>query len=195
MTKLRRTDRAVRIAGFLVGVALASLALMGWTIPSSSSQSVGTDLRMVAIAGGELNASKPGVFLEAVNLLPGGTARAEKGTVVIANQGDEEVSVRMRARPTIRDLDRLLRVRLRVERDGLDDTDQRVFRGTLGELRRWTAQPFTLGEGEKRALEARVWLPQSARNGYQGLSVDVTLELEAEHAGRAPAGSESGAVR
>jgi len=169
MTRVR-TRRVVRIAGFIAGVAVAVLVLMSWQV-SSSRPTVGMDLRMVAIAGGELHVSKAGVFLGVTGMKPGGTGSAERGRVIVSNEGTEELSVQMGAHPSIRELDKLLMVRLRV--DG-----RALFRGKLGELRSGTARPFALAGRERQTLEASVWLPSSASDGYQGLTTDVSLELE-----------------
>lgn len=162
----------VRIAGFFAGVAVAALVLMGWQV-TSSRPSVGMDLRMVAIAGGELHVSKAGVFLGVTGLTPGRSGSAERGRVVVANEGTEKLSVQMRAHPSIRDLDKLLMVRLRV-------AGRPLFRGRLGELRSETARSFTLDGRERKTIEASVWLPSSVADGYQGLTTDVSLVLEGE---------------
>ena len=135
-----RTDGAD--CPILAGVAVAALVLMGWQV-TSSRPSVGMDLRMVAIAGGELRVSKPGVFLGVTDVTPGRPGSAEPGGVVVANEGTEELSVQMRAHPSIRDLDKLLMVRLRV-------AGRPLFRGRLGELRSETARPSRWMEGSAR---------------------------------------------
>jgi hypothetical protein len=169
MTRVR-TRRVVRIAGFIAGVAVAALVLMSWQV-SSSRPAVGMDLRMVAIAGGELHVSNSGVFLGVTGLKPGGPGSAQRGRVIVSNEGTEELLVQVGAHPSIRELDKLLMVRLRVG-------GRAVFRGKLGALRSGTNRPFALAARERQTLEASVWLRSSASDGYQGLTTDVSLELE-----------------
>ncbi|MDQ3871134.1 MAG: hypothetical protein M3301_05915 [Chloroflexota bacterium] len=89
--------------------------------------------------------------------------------VAVTNLTARTLSVRMRATASGPELDEL--VAIEVEAGG-----KRVFHGKLRELRRWTARGFTVRGRDTQQIELRAWLPPSASEGYQGRSVELTLE-------------------
>ncbi len=165
-----RCERWARRAGFVLGLSLVGLALLAWRIPPGSGTLGGADLIFSSGPTGELAVSPAGPFVTATGMKPSG--RAAKGRLEVTNQTGGRVAVRVRALPDAHDLDELLQVEITAGPDT-------VFRGRLGELRRWTAKPLRLASGEARSLEFRVWLPAGIRRGYEARVDSVPLELRA----------------
>ena len=79
----------------------------------------------------------------------------------------------MRARPSNRDLDRLLVVTVGAG-------GRRLFRGPLGELRSPTRRTVLLAAGKSAPLTVSARLPAGVRTGYEARIEDLTLELVAK---------------
>jgi hypothetical protein len=77
--------------------------------------------------------------------------------------------VRLRARPSSRELDRGLRVEVRARGSRV------LFAGPLRGLRRWS-RPFAIPRGASRELVVHV----RAASGGRGGATDVAVELRAE---------------
>jgi hypothetical protein len=159
-----RTDAQARRVGLAVGLLLAAVAVLSWRIGAEGAP-LGTAVSFLAAPPGELTAAPAGEFVSARGLEPGETAR---GRLQLRNVAGGRVEVRLRARPSARELDRPLMVRLQA-------AGRTVFRGRLGSLRAWT-RALTIPRGEVRSLDVRAWLARPA----VGASVDVTIELRAE---------------
>lgn len=159
------SDSWARRAGLALGLLLALGAVLSWRV-AAEGPSAGAEVRLLAVPPGELTVAPDGAFLAARGLRPGGPAA--HGELSLANITGSPVAVRVRGLPSGRDLDRLLRVKVRG-----------VFAGRLGQLRAWT-RPFAMGERERRVLDVRVWLPASAAGAAAGAAVDVTVELGVE---------------
>lgn len=163
------SDAWARRIGLAIGLLLALAAVLSWRIPAEGA-GLGADARFVAAPPGELTVEPAGAFLSARRLESGG--EAPEGRLWLRNITGGPVGVRLRGLPSSRDLDRLLRVQI-------EDGDATLFRGRLGRLRSGT-RALVLGRGERRALDARVWLPAGAGARAVGAAVDVTVELRAE---------------
>jgi hypothetical protein len=157
------SDIWVRRAGLALGLVLALGAVLSWRIPSGTA-ALPAQARFTAVAPGELTVAPVGNFMLARG------ARGD-GVLVLRDIARGPVSVELRARPSTRDLDRLLWVEI-------SDQGRVMFRGRLTRLRRWTPVGV-LRVRELRRLAVRAWLPPAARAQAAGALVDVTVELRA----------------
>jgi hypothetical protein len=155
-----RTDARARRIGLAIGLVLALAAVLSWRIPGGGA-GLGADVSFVAAPPGELTAEPVEAFLSAPGLEPGESA---SGRLRLRNITGGPVALRLRARPSSRDLDRALEVALG------------SYRGSLGRLRRWTPAGV-LPRGAERVVGVRVRIADGARTA--GASVAVTVELEA----------------
>lgn len=156
----------------VVGFAIAVLVLLSWRIPAANGQ-LGADVRFTAVPIGEVATEPAGAFASGRSLERGeGEAH---GRLTLANVGASALAVRVRGLPSTHDLDRVLRVELRVG-------DRTLARGPLGKLRSWSAGSVTIPRGGRAVIDARAWLPARERGAYEGRSVDVTVELRARPA-------------
>jgi hypothetical protein len=160
-----RTDARARQIGLAIGLLLALAAVLSWRIAGGGA-GLGAEVSFVAAPPGELTVEPVDSFLSANGLQAGESAH---GRLLLRNITGGLVSVRLRAEPSSRDLDRGLRI-------GLASGGRSVYRGSLGALRRWTPAG-AVPRGGQRALEARIWVAKGA--AVAGAVVDVTVELEA----------------
>jgi hypothetical protein len=157
--------------GVLVGACLAAVAIHGWQVPRGSG-ALAAELVIEVNRTGELDVAPVGRFLAASGMRAG--ARPAQGSFRLHNQTARPLRVRLRARPSIPDLDALLELRVTAGRHEL-------FEGRLRDLRRWTRAPLLLRSGEARRLAVRAWLPRGA-HGYDARSARTVLDLRAEEA-------------
>jgi hypothetical protein len=160
-----RIESYVRRAGVAAGVVLVAVVVLAFRIPDGSG-TLGADVIVAISPTGELGVSRPGPFMSATGLRPGGTL---SGEVDVTNQTGKRLAVRLRALPDSKDLDRLLVVDVRAGA-------LRLYRGSLGGLRAKTPV-FRLDSGRKRALRIGASLPASLRDGYAGRIQTIKLEL------------------
>jgi hypothetical protein len=167
-----RLETPSRLLGLTLGIGLAVLLMISWRIPGGSGH-LGADVSLVAIPPGELVVSSDNRFAAARDLEPGrGEAR---GTLGVRNIAGRAQTVRVRALPSTRDLDRLLQLELRAG-------GRVIARGPVGDLRRF-GRAFTIPSDRSTRLEARAWLPGSAGGGWRGRIADVTLDFSAKSVG------------
>jgi hypothetical protein len=153
--------------GLAVGLLLALAAVWSWQIGGGPG-ALGTDARFTAVPPGELTV-EPAEFLSARSLAPGEEAR---GDLRVRNIAGAPLTVRLRARPSSRELDRGLWVEVRaVGARGAEP----LFAGPLGRLRRAT-RPFAIPAGAVRELG---WEARAAPGGSGG-TADVAVELRTE---------------
>ena len=160
-----RIESYVRRGGIAAGIALVVLVVLAFRIPDGKG-TLGADVIVAISPTGELGVSRPGPFMSATGLRPGGTL---SGDVEVANQTGRRLAVRLRALPDSKDLDRLLVVDVRAG-------GARLYHGRLGGLRTKTAA-FLLDSGRKRTLRVRASLPAAVRDGYAGRIETISLEL------------------
>lgn len=158
-----------RAIGLILGLALVAVAVLAGRVAGGHAP-VGSAVTVTALPTGELGLSRSGRILVAPDLHPGGPSNAARSSVVLHNQTGRTLAVRMRAVPSLPDLDGLLVVALEVA-----GSPPRV--GAVGTLARWSPRPLVLARGESRRLVIRAWLPAGVRAGYQGRIVDVDLQL------------------
>jgi hypothetical protein len=165
MTKLR-SNLPLRIAGLAAGLVLAASFLLAWRVPASDGR-LGADLRLVALVPGELTAAPNDFFLSARGMKPGEVPKS--GVLRVRNITTGPVDVRVKALPSDRQLARVAQIELR--------SGARVLaRGSVADLRR-PSRPMRIPLGAVRSLRAKVWIPRSARHGYEARFADVTLDL------------------
>ena len=171
-----KTERLVPAAALVAGVALAALTFAGWRLPSTGHAG-GARVTVGAVPTGTLSVSRTKPFVVASKLLPG--KRAASGSFRITNIAAMPLLVRLRARPSVPDLDRQLRVELSAR-------EAPVYRGSLAGLRSWKDAQTELPSGGRATLTARVWLPAGVSGGFQGHGAHIALQLGAQVAGEAP---------
>jgi hypothetical protein len=167
MESTNRIESYVRRAGVAVGIALVAVVVLAFRIPDGSG-TLGADVIFAISPTGELGVSRPGPFMSATGLRPGG---ALKGDVDVANQTGRRLAVRLRALPDGKDLDGLLVVDVRVQ-----NATRPIYTGLLGGLRTKT-RAFRIESGQKRKLRIRASLPARLHDGYAGRIESVGLEL------------------
>ena len=106
---------------------------------------------MTAVPPGELLVEPSSPFLVGRRLQPGGDAAT--GELRVRNISPKPVEVHVRALPSNRDLDRVMRVEVSAG-------DRTISTGTLGDLRTWTRDGLALDDGEAGTLGLRAWLPE-----------------------------------
>ena len=167
----RHETRTARWGGAFVGLVLAATALWHWQIPPGTGFP-GTDVIVASGPTGELDIAPPGPFVTANGLVPGAMPATGRGAVQVRNQTGRRLDVRFRAVPDASDLDHVLWVEVTVGTN-------RLYRGDLHELRRWTATPWLLDSNQLEPLAVRVWIPGSVRSGYQGRIESVNIDFRA----------------
>ncbi len=170
-----RTETLARRAGLAAGLALAAALVVVGRVPGGNG-TLGADLIVAARPRGVLGVRPAGPFLEAPGLRPGEVAR---GALDIVNQAGVDLAVRVRALPSSTGLDDLLRI-------VIDAGPDRLFVGTLGELRTWSRRTVRLAPGQARTLAVRAWLPASVGEGYEGRVEQVGLEFDPAPVQEAP---------
>lgn len=163
----RRAKISARVTGFAAGLLVTAGLVVAGLIPGS--QAAGSArLTIQSLPTGELGVEPTGRFFTASGIEPGGRRDAVRGTATVTNQTGNALAVRLRGVPAADNLDALLRIEI-------SGAGKRVFSGSLGELRRWTKESFTLGFQESAKVEVEAWIPASVRHGYEALSTDLTL--------------------
>jgi len=162
-----RPTNLVRVAGLLLGLGLAALAVLSWRVPAQGGP-LGADLSFVATGSGELELSPADRFLSARSLTPG--AGAAEGQLLARNQTGGLLELTPRALPSTRELDRLVMVELSAK-------GRPIYRGRLGGLRRGSRDPVRLASGASASLSVRAWIPRDSGAGWRGRIVDVQLDL------------------
>jgi hypothetical protein len=160
-----------RAIGLILGLGLVAIAVLAGRVAGGHAPA-GSAVTVTALPTGELGLSRSGRILSAPDLRPGSPAAAARTSVVVANQTGRTLAVRMRAVPSLPDLDRLLMVAVGVQ-------GERPVVRPLGALTAWSRPAVRLARGESRLIAIRAWLPAGLRTGYQGRIVDVALQLRA----------------
>lgn len=159
----------IRAIGLLLGLGLVLAAVLAGRV-SGGAAPAGSAITVSMTPTGELQLSPSGAVLTAPDLHPGGPATAATGQVVMRNQTGRSLAVRLRAVPSLPDLDRLLWMDVAVQRGPRLSSE-------VGALRRWSERPFVIRSGERRRISLRAWIPAGVRGGYQGRVEDIALEV------------------
>jgi hypothetical protein len=168
MTKLR-SNLPLRIAGLATGLILAAGLLLAWRVPASNGQ-LGADVRLVALPPGELTIAPTDFFLSARAMKPGDAPKS--GVLRVHNITTGAVNVRVKALPSDRTLARAAHMEL-------SSGGQVLASGSIAKLRS-PSRPMRIPLGKVASLRARVWIPRSARHGYEARFADVTLDLRTQ---------------
>jgi hypothetical protein len=170
----KRIESYVRLAGLAAGMALMAVVVLAFRVPDGTG-TLGADVIFAVSPTGELGVSRPGPFMSATGLRPGGMFG---GRFDVANQTGKRLAVRLRALPDSRDLDRLLVVDVRA-----GDAAHPLYTGPLGGLRAKT-RAFRIESGRTRELRIRASLPAAVSGGYAGRIESIGLELSSTVEGR-----------
>jgi hypothetical protein len=162
--------RGTRCAGLVLGAVLVVLLLAGWRVPGAQTVA-GAGVSVTVNRTGELDVEPLGRLVAVRDLLPG---RRAEVLFITTNTTGSAVAVRLRARVDGADLDDQLALRISAWGD-------RLFAGTLGQLRVATRRGLVLSPGASVPVIVRVWLPARAR-AYRARSAAVSLELLSEAA-------------
>jgi hypothetical protein len=166
----------IRVIGLLLGLGLILAAVLAGRVTGGAAPT-GSAITVSMSRSGELQLFPAGTVLTAPDLHPGGPATAATGRVVVRNQTGRSLAVRLRAVPSLPDLDGLLWMDVAVERGPRLSSE-------VGALRRWSERPFVIRSGERRRISLRAWIPAGVRDGYQGRVEDVVLEAVSVPVGR-----------
>ena len=170
----KRIESYARGAGVAVGIALVAVVVLAFRVPDGTG-TLGADVIFAVSPTGELGVSRPGPFINATGLRPGGTV---EGTFDVANQTGKRLAVRLRALPDGTDLDRLLVVHVRAGR-----ATRPIYAGRLGGLRA-TTRAFRIESGRTHEVRVRASLPAGLHGGYAGRIQTIGLELSSTVEGR-----------
>jgi hypothetical protein len=164
-------DRSARLLGIALGLCVALIALISWRVPGGE-RTLGADVRFEALQTGEIGVAPLHPFASAPSLLPGKSVR---GDVTVRNQTGVPLALRLRALPSTRDLDQLLVVQVSAGKRALYD-------GKLAGLRAGATAPLVLKPAGAQRLRVSASLPTGLRTGFQGRILDVSLQIDTQHA-------------
>lgn len=172
MERGNRIESYVRRAGVTAGIALVTVVVLAFRVPDGTG-TLGADVIFAVSPTGELGVSRPGPFMSATGLKPGG---AFEGEFEVANQTGKRLVVQLRALPDGTDLDRLLVVDVAAG-------GARIYHGRLAGLRGKT-RAFRIESGRKRELRVKASLPAGLQNGYAGRIESIAIDLSSTVEGR-----------
>jgi hypothetical protein len=159
MTKL--LEKWARRAGLAAGLIASVVAVVGWRVPPASG-SLGLDLAMTYQPDASLEITPAGRVLSGTAMKPG---EAVAGSLTARNITGVTLPLRLRALPSITDLNRSLVIHV-------DAEGRTVYDGPLGAV----GGSLKLRSGETTVLHVTATLPHGA-TGWQGRIAKVVLEL------------------
>jgi hypothetical protein len=165
----RRKDVWAGRAGLLIGLALAAVAVAGWTLPAGDRPE-GVRVSLTAAPTGELEVAPPHRVLRSGPLHAGDGLQ---GTVVITNLTGEARRAQVRTVAPSRELDHDVRVLA-------TSKDRELLAGPLGSARAW-GRPVEIRSGAAIRVRVRLSVPPSA-SGYENRAADLRLEMRSEAA-------------
>jgi hypothetical protein len=123
-------------------------------------------VRLVATASDGIK-TDAGAFVAGRHLTSGG--EAAKGELRVTNDSRGEALMSFRALAPKSALAGRMHIELSL--DG-----KKVAGGLLAEMRDWSGK-LPLTRGSTRKLEASAWIPGSVREGYEGKTADINLQV------------------
>ena len=163
-TNKPKIERWARRLGLLAGLAAVAIAVTGWRVPPRDG-SLGLDLAVAFQPTAQLEFSPSGSVLTASGMAAGDE---RSGKVAVRNVTGTTLAVRVRALPSIHDLDPVLLVRVAAGTTTLYD-------GPLGGLASRSGA-LVLGSGRTADLSFEARLPSGARDGWRGRIDKIVLE-------------------
>jgi hypothetical protein len=157
-------ERWPRRLGLLAGLAAAAFAVAGWRVPAHDG-SLGLDLSVELQPTAQLEVSPSGSVLSAAGMEAG---QRRAGAISVRNVTGTTLAVRVRALPSIHDLDRVLLVRVR-------SGGEMLYDGSLGGLASRSGA-LVLRSGRTAGLTFEARLPAAARDGWRGRIDKVVVE-------------------
>jgi hypothetical protein len=154
-------DKWARRAGLAAGLIASVVAVAGWRVPPSGG-SLGLDLAMTYQPDASLEISPAGRVLSGTAMRPG---ESVSGSLTARNITGVTLPLRLRALPSIADVDRSLVVHV-------DAGGRALYDGPLGDVR----GSSKLRSGDTTTLHVTATLPHGA-TGWQGRIAKVVLEL------------------
>lgn len=166
-------DVPVRMAGLLTGLLLAAALVAYMRIPQEDGR-LGADVRLVAVAPEGIHTTASGALLSGRHLTSGGDAASGKLPLRNDTRGEAAISFRTLA-PATPLADRMM---VELSLDG-----KKVAGGSLAQMRRWDGA-LRIPRGSQRTVEVSAWIPGSVRDGYEGKTADIQLQIRARQVGR-----------
>jgi hypothetical protein len=161
---LRRKDVWVTRAGLLFGLALAGVAVAGWTMPAGEPPE-GVRLTLTAAPTGALGVTPLHRILSSGPLRAGDSVG---GSALVANLTGEKRWVQLRTVAPSHELD--------ADLDVLATAGSReLLGGPLGSARAW-GRPVEIPSGSRLRIRVRLSIPPAA-NTYENRAADLRLEL------------------
>lgn len=165
------TGRLGLLTGFCLVAAWIALAGRPADAPAPSAS-----IRLGTLATGELAISPIGKpVLEGTALRPGGPG--ETGAVSIRNETPKALDVSLRTSAIQKELNGSAWIQVT---DGGDT----ILRTRLRDAHAWSRSTLHLNPGEGSRLNARIWIPAGAPEGWQAARGDLTLEFRGKAVNR-----------
>ena len=160
----------LKLAGLVTGLVIAAGLVFFLRIPQEDGR-LGADVRVVATPAAGIETGD-GTLLTGRHLTSGGNAAT--GKLPLTNDTAHETVVSFRALAPHTDLSGLIALEL-------SSNGKRIVSGSLAELRRWSGA-LRIPAGSSRTVDASAWIPGSVRDGYEGKSAEVTMQIRAKAA-------------
>lgn len=161
------TGRLGLLVGFCVVAAWIAFAGQPADAPAPSAS-----IRLGTLATGELAISPIGKpVLEGTALRPGG--RGETGSVAIRNETPKPLDVSVRTSAIQKELNGSAWIQV-------TDGNDTILRTRLRNAHAWSRSTLRLNPGQGTRLNARIWIPSGAPDGWQAARGDLALEFRGQ---------------
>ena len=166
----------LRRGAFAAGLVAAVTVVVISRFPAAERTPLGLDVSLTTGPTGELAVAPVGTVGSARGLIPGHGLLQQQ--VTLENQTDAQLSVAIRARPSISDSDTAMRVRLTGPKGVLYD-------GPAAGMREYTQRSLRIAPHGSAPFVVAAWLPAGASEGWRGRSVTLPLMYRTKILGRA----------
>jgi hypothetical protein len=166
----RAARRDLQIAGALLGVVGAALAIWLWRIPPDYADNR-LGVKVITLPSAEFQFDRSRVIYGDVT--PGAVAA---GAVRLRNETGRQQHVRIRGGASEPDVSKTLRVRITAG-------TTTVFNGEVQGLQSWTSDPVPIKSGKVETIGVQASLQRSPDGSFQGLGQEVTVSLEVQRSG------------
>lgn len=163
--------RGALASGF---IAALTLAWIGQMPPGTAA--LGLDATVTTGPTGQLAVAPVGRVVSVSGLRPGSGSLDAK--VTVSNETDATLRIRVRARPSIADADRVLHVRF-------SEAARTLYDGPAGGMREFTAAALTIAPRGSAVLSVKAWLPAGSPGGWLGRGITLPIEYDTKQIGRA----------